>query len=171
MVMPFSVRKCVLTAHVTVSVGWFGAVAAFLALAVTGLSSQDAQLVRAVYLGMEITARLVIVPFSIASLLSGLVSSLGTSWGLFRYYWVLLKLVIHLLSTFLLLLHMQPITHLAHVAAEMNISSAESGMQLQMVVTSGAALVALLVAIGLSVYKPQGMTTYGWRKQRKLVQR
>jgi hypothetical protein len=44
-------------------------------------------------------------------------------------------------------------------------------MQLQMVVTSGAALVALLVAIGLSVYKPQGMTTYDWRKQRQLVQR
>lgn len=171
MAMPHSVRKFALAAHVTVSVGWFGAVAVFLALALTGLISSDAQLVRAVYLGMELTARLVIVPLSVASLLSGLVSSLGTSWGVFRYYWVLIKLVINALSTLILLVHMQPITHLAHIAAKMQISNAEGRMQFQMVVTSSAALVALLVAIGLSVYKPQGMTTYGWRKQRQLVQR
>jgi hypothetical protein len=43
-------RKFALTAHVVSSVGWLGAVVAFLALAVVGLASEDAELVRAVYL-------------------------------------------------------------------------------------------------------------------------
>lgn len=49
--------------------------------------SPDAQIVRAVYLAMDLTARFVIVPLCLASLLTGLVSSLGTSWGLFQHYW------------------------------------------------------------------------------------
>lgn len=48
-------RKFALTAHVISSVGWLGAVAAFLALAVAGLAGRDARLVRASYLAMELT--------------------------------------------------------------------------------------------------------------------
>ena len=46
-------RKSALTAHVTFSLGWFGSVAVFLALALAGLFSQDGQLARSAYLGME----------------------------------------------------------------------------------------------------------------------
>ena len=42
-----------ITAHITSSVGWLGAVAAFLALAVAGLTSQDVQLVRAALPSVE----------------------------------------------------------------------------------------------------------------------
>ncbi len=42
-------RKLVLIAHITFSVGWFGAVAAFLVLVITGLTSRDPQMVRAAY--------------------------------------------------------------------------------------------------------------------------
>jgi len=87
-------RKFALTAHVTSSVAWLGAVASFLALAVAGLTSQDAQMVRAAYLAMDLTAWCVIVPLSFASPLTGLVQSLGTEWGLFRHYWVLIKFLI-----------------------------------------------------------------------------
>jgi hypothetical protein len=96
-VMTPRLRKLVLTAHITFSVGWFGAVAAFLALAIAGLTNRDVQMVRTAYAAMELTARFVIVPLAIASLLSGIVQSLGTTWGLFRHYWVLAKL---LLTTF-----------------------------------------------------------------------
>jgi len=157
----------VLTAHVTFAVGWLGAVAGFLALAVAGLTSQDAQLVRAAYLAMALTARFVIVPLSFAPLLTGPVLSLGTPWGLFRHYWILVKLLITILSTLILLVHMQPISHLARVAAEGPLSSAELRLQIQMVVAAAAALLALLVATGLAVYKPRGMTPYGWRRQQE----
>jgi hypothetical protein len=105
-------RKVALTAHVTSSVGWLGAVATFLALALAGLISKDAQLVRAAYLMMELTGWFVLVPLSLASLLTGLVQALGTPWGLFRHYWVLFKLLITVLATVVLLLYMQTLTYL-----------------------------------------------------------
>lgn len=95
MIMTPGLRKFALTAHVTSSVGWLGAVAGFLALAVAGLTSHDAQKVRAAYLAMELTGWFVIVPLSIASPLTGLVQSLGSTWGLFRHYWVLIKFLQH----------------------------------------------------------------------------
>lgn len=158
-------RKFVLTAHVVFTVGWLGAVAAFLALAVAGLSGRDAQIVRAAYLAMEPITRFVIVPLAFASLLTGLVQSLGTKWGLFRYYWVLFKLLITVLSILILLVHLRPIGFMAGVAAETTLSGADLLRQrLQLVVASGAAVLALLVATTLSVYKPPGVTRYGRRK-------
>src|SRR5574338_1362322 len=110
------VSKIALTAHITSSVGWIGAVATFLALAIAGLMSKNDQIVRTAYLAMELIGWCVIVPFSIASLLTGLVQSLGTSWGLFRHYWVLAKFLITILATIILLVHTQPIGILADVA-------------------------------------------------------
>lgn len=159
-------RKVVLTAHVTFSVGWLGAVATFLALAVAGLSSQDAQMVRAAYLAMALTGWFVIVPLSLASLLSGLIQSLGTMWGLFRHYWVLIKLLMTVLASIVLLAHMRPISYMAALVAEKALSGDElRGLRIQLVADAGAALLVLLVATTLSVYKPRGVTRYGRRKQ------
>lgn len=164
--MPPRLRKFVLTAHVTFAVGWLGAVAGFLALAIAGLTSRDAQLVRSAYLAMELITRFVIVPLSFAPLITGPVLSLGTPWGLFRHYWILVKLLITVLSTIILLVHIRPIIDLAAAAAEAALFGADlHRMQVQMVVASGAALLALLAATALAVYKPRGMTPYGWRKQ------
>jgi len=159
-------RKFVRTAHVIFSVGWLGTVAGFLALAIAGLTSQDIQIVRASYLAMELITRYVIVPLSFAPLLlTGPILSLGTPWGLFRHYWIVVKLLINILSTIILLVHMQPISYLSRVAAAGTLSSADRGAQVQLVVAAAAGLLALLVATALAVYKPRGMTPYGWRKQ------
>jgi hypothetical protein len=162
-------RKFVLTAHVVSSVGWIGAVAVFLALGVAGLTSQDAQVVRAVYLAMEPAGWSVLVPLSLASLLTGLVQSLGTKWGLFRHYWILIKLLINVFATIILLLYMQTLGYLAGVAAQTTLSSGDlSGLRSPSpVIHAGLGLLLLLVAATLSVYKPRGMTRYGQRKQRE----
>ncbi|NGO43827.1 hypothetical protein G6048_17270 [Streptomyces sp. YC419] len=168
MTMNPRLRKFALTAHVTSSVGWLGAVAVFLALAVAGLTSQDAQTVRGAYLAMEVTGWLVLVPLSLASLLTGLIQALGTAWGLFRHYWVLFKLLITVAATVLLLVHMQVAGHVADAAAEANLSSGDLvGMRIQLLADAAAALLVLLVAVTLSVYKPKGLTRYGWRKQQE----
>ena len=99
-------RKFALTAHISSSVGWLGAVAGFLALAITGLTGQDAQIVRAACLGMDWIGWFVLVPLSFASLLTGLAQSLGTEWGLFRHYWILAKLLINVLGNVGLLMFM-----------------------------------------------------------------
>jgi ABC-type anion transport system duplicated permease subunit len=83
MTMPPGLRKFALSVHITLSVGWIGAVGAYIALDVAAASSQDMQTLRAAYLAMESIARYVIVPLAFAALLTGLVMSLGTKWGLF----------------------------------------------------------------------------------------
>lgn len=164
--MPPGLRKFALTAHVTASVGWMGAVAAFLALAIAGLRSRDTQTVRAAYLAMDLTAWAVIVPLAFASLFTGIVQSLGTSWGLIRHYWVLIKLLITVLATLVLLMHMPAIGQVAGLAAVTTLSSGDlRALRVQVAVDAGAALVVLLVATVLGIYKPRGLTPYGWRKQ------
>lgn len=159
-------RKFVRTAHIAITVGWLGAVAGFLVLSIVGLNSQEVQTVRAAYIGMDIITRFVLVPLSLAPLLvTGPLLSLGTPWGLFRHYWIIVKLAINLLSTVILLVHVQPISYLARTALEGALSSADRDVQIQLAAAGGAGLVALLVATALAVYKPRGMTPYGWRKQ------
>jgi hypothetical protein len=159
-------RKLALTAHVTSSVGWLGAVATFLVLAVAGLIGQDEQMVRSAYLATELTTWFMIVPLAFASLLTGLVVALGTTWGLFRHYWVLVKFMLTILATTLLLLHTQPIGRLAAVARQTSVAGADArALQIQIVGDAGAAVLALLVNVTLSIYKPGGMTAYGRRRQ------
>jgi len=161
-----SLRKFALTAHITSSVGLLGSIAAFLALAVAGLTSQDAQIVRAAYLAMELTARFVIVPLAFASLLTGVVQALGTQWGLFRHYWIVVKLLLTAFATIVLLVKMELIGYAARLAAETVLSRADlraAGIELAVHAASG--LLVLLVPAVLSVYKPWGLTPYGKRTQ------
>jgi hypothetical protein len=163
-----SLRKLLLTAHITFSVGWIGAVAAFLALAIAGLTSQDAHMVRAAYLAMELAARFVIVPLAFASLLSGVIQSLGTPWGLFRNYWVLVKLLLTIFATIVLLKKMPLIGFAARRAAETQLPYAALRMAgIPLVVHAAGGIMVLLVVTILSVYKPWGLTRYGRRKQRE----
>jgi len=158
-------RKFVLTAHITSSVGWLGAVAGFLALAVAGLKSNDAQTVRAVYLAAEPLAWFVLVPLALTSLVIGVVNALGTSWGLFRHYWVLFKLVLTSLVTIILLQYTRTVSHFAGTAA--GTESVDLVGLWSYVLHASGGLVVLLITTVLSVYKPQALTPYGRRKQRQ----
>jgi hypothetical protein len=163
MIMPPRLRKLALTAHISTTVGWLGAVTAFLALAVVGLISRDAQTVRGAYLVMEPAAWLVLIPLSLASLLTGIVQSLGTTWGLFRHYWVLLKLVIAVVATAVLLVYMQTFSVMAAVAADPRADLGAVRNE-SPALHAALALLMLLAATVLAVYKPRGMTGYGRRK-------
>jgi hypothetical protein len=166
MIMEPRLRRFALTVHVGCSVGSLGAVAAFLALAIAGLTSQDVRMVRAAYLAMELTAGFVVLPLLLAALVTGIVQSLGTPWGLFRHWWVLVKFLLTIFATTVLLLQMELLDHLARVAAETMLSSADlRGPRRSPVLHAAGGLLVLLVPIALSLYRPRGMTRYGWRKQ------
>ncbi len=165
-----AIRRFALTAHVVSSVGWLGAVAVFLALAVAGLFSNDAQMARASYLVMETITWFVIVPLCLASVLTGVASSVGTTLGLFRHYWIVVKLVITIPATAALFVHIRPIAAVSQIASERPPSTADLALQIQMLAAAAAALLVLLVATVVSVYKPRGLTQYGWRKQQERLQ-
>lgn len=160
-------RKLALTAHVASSVGWFGAVVAFLGLGVVGLVSDDPQTVRGAYLAMKPTAWLVLLPLAVTSLVTGLIQSLGTTWGLFRHYWVVFKLGINVLATAVLLVYMGTFDAMADVASDPS-ADLDTVRTLSPVLHAGAALVLLLTAIVLALYKPRGLTPYGQRQRHRL---
>ena len=163
MLMPPRLRKLALTAHVTASVGWLGAVAVFLGLAIIGLTSPDPPTVRGVYLVMEPAARFVLLPLAIASLLTGVVQSLGTAWGLVRHYWVVFKLLITVFATVILIQYMETFAYMAGIAADPR-AGPEVLRNPSPMIHAGLALLVLLVANVLAVYKPRGTTPYGRRK-------
>jgi hypothetical protein len=161
MIMKPGSRKLALTAHIASSVGWIGAVTCFLALAIAGLTNDDVLATPAVYVALDLTYRYVIVPFGLASLLTGFVSSLGTEWGLVRHYWVLVKLLLTIPLTTLMLVHTRPVSYLAKAAAEGTFANADlGGLRIQLVADSGTALLALVVTMTLALYKPTGVTGY-----------
>ena len=165
MIMTPRLRKFALAAHITLAVGWIGAVAGYIALDVAAATSQDAQTLRAAYLAMELIAWYVIVPLAIASLLTGLIMSLGTKWGLFRHYWVLISLLLTVIATAVLLAETQTIGYLAATAADPATSGDDLRALESTLVHSVGGTVVLVVILVLNVYKPRGMTRYGWRKQ------
>jgi hypothetical protein len=151
------IRRLALTAHITVSVGWLGAVLAYLALAVSGLESADAETARAVYIAMELVARIAIVPLAFATIATGLLQALGTEWGLFSHYWVLAKFLLTLFATAILLGHMKAIHRMAELAATTPLTSAsEPELRWMLVVHPAGGLVVLFAATVLSVHKPWG---------------
>jgi len=160
-------RKFALAAHLTFSVGWIGAVLVYLALGVTAVRSADIQTVRAAWTAMNLTGWYVIVPLALTSLLTGLVMSLGTKWGLFRHYWVLISLVLTVFCTVILILHMPTVT--ASAALAQNARGANLAGLGGDLFHPGVGLVVLLAIQTLNVYKPKGMTRYGWRKRAQSV--
>ncbi|ACP22184.1 conserved hypothetical protein (plasmid) [Sinorhizobium fredii NGR234] len=165
MTMPGALRKFTLVLHVISSVSSLGAVACFLALGVVGLVSTGAETAQSPYAAMDAIARLVIVPLVFASLLTGLVQALGTTWGLFRHYWVLAKLLLTLLTAVVLLLQLDLISYVAGAAAKGLAEGDLLGMRRSLVVHAAGGIVVLLMTTVLSIYKPRGLTRYGWRKQ------
>ena len=167
MIMTPRLRKFALAAHVASSVGWLGAVASYIALDLAAATSRDAQMLRAAYLAMGLIAWYVVVPLALASLLTGLVMSLGTRWGLFRHYWVLISLLMTMIATGVLLVETQTIGYYADVAADPTTSGDDLRALGNTLVHSVGGTVVLLVILVLNVYKPRGMTRYGWRKQQE----
>jgi hypothetical protein len=156
-------RKFALTIHLTLSLGWIGAVVAYLVLGVSAVTGRDIATLRVAWRAMELIGWFAIVPLALASLLTGLIMALGTQWGLFRHYWVLFSLVLTVLANVVLLLHMPEVSRLAGLAQEADaVELAGLGGDL---LHPGLGLVVLLVITVLNTYKPQGVTPYGWRKR------
>lgn len=159
--MSSRVSKVMLTTHITFSVGWIGTVAAFLALSIVGLVGND-QVVRSCYIAMEVVAWFIIVPFCFASFLTGIAQSIGTHWGLFKHWWILVKLNLTVIATLILILHMQPISYLADVATQKALASDELiNLRVRIIADAAAAILVLVAITTVSVYKPWGKVQIG----------
>ncbi len=149
-------RKLVGLMHVTTSVALLGAVASFLVLALVGISSLNPEIQKACYLAMNILAEFVVLPLAILSLVIGILSSLGTPWGLVRFYWVIAKLIWTTITVIVLLLQMNAISQLATIANTRNLTPDDLGLQMRMIIHAGGGLLVLIAIMVLSIWKPKG---------------
>ena len=162
-------RKITLTAHITFSIGWLDAVAAFLAISIVGLTSHDPELVRGTYLSMDLISKFVIIPMCFGALGTGLIEAFCTPWGLIRYYWVVLKFGLTILATILLLMHQfkaiaRAAKHVSEATATQLFIPDFTLFQVELVRKSALAIGLLLAITILGVFKPWGLTSYGRRK-------
>jgi hypothetical protein len=163
MQMPPQMRKAALALHICSSVGWIGAAAAYLALAVAAQLSRQASTVYSAWRGMELIGWAVIVPLGCLAFLTGLLMSLGTSWGLLRHYWVLIALILTTLALGVLLLHMPTVTQTAALAQ--TLTDAEVATLGGDIAHPAVGIGVLVVVAVLNIYKPRGLTGLGQGKR------
>jgi hypothetical protein len=109
-------------------------------------------------------------PLAITSLVSGVAQSLATPWGLFRHYWVIFKLVITVVATVVLVAYTDTLNAFAQVAERLPFTQPDlqTLRNPSVLIHSTGALILLLLATVLAVYKPAGLTRHGQRaRQRK----
>lgn len=157
--LPRPARRAVLVVHVVVSVGWLGLSVCLLALAVAGFTSDSADADAVAYRAMNIFGVWLVMPFALLTLLSGLVLSLGTHWGLARHRWVWTKFWLTLIAGTASLLALRP--ELAHAAAAVTAGEQVDGFPLLFPPSVSLSLYVFMTA--LSVLKPWGPTRRGRR--------
>jgi hypothetical protein len=157
----------VLAVHLSTSVGWLGALVAYLVLDLAVVTSDDAALVRASLIAMGRIVSYVIVPLAFASLLTGVVIAAGTRWGLFRHWWVVVSLVLTVAAVVVLVLEMGVVERMAVLAADPATTDAALAAVPGTLPHSIGGVVLLLVVHWLNVFKPRGLTRYGWRRERE----
>lgn len=159
------VRKLMLVVHLTCSVGWLGALVAYIVLDLRVATGGDPQVVRAAWIGMGMATSSAIVPFATASLLTGIALAAGTRWGLFRHWWVLISLLLTAFALVVLLSEAGVVARSASVAADPATSPARLLALPSTLPHSLGGLVVLLTIQMLNVYKPRGLTPHGWRME------
>ncbi|WP_308272145.1 DUF2269 domain-containing protein [Kitasatospora sp. SUK 42] len=154
-------RKRLVVLHVVVSVSWLALMLCLLTLAVTALTTDDADRLRTAYRAMGMLGDTLVVPLSLLSLLSGVALGLGTSWGLFRYYWVSTKFWLTLgamtASVFALTARLHDAVRVADAHPTGPIPASDLGfVRYNTVIVPAVALSLYLFNVVLSVYKPWG---------------
>lgn len=158
-------RKLWLTLHVGISVGWLGVSLVMVVLNLAGIRTGDLHARHHAFALMDLVSTSLVIPLALGSILTGLVVSLGTKWGLVRHWWVLAKLGIALgIVTFAGVKENFWLRELVAKTAE-DPAVELYGVDVSLAVTMVAFCVGLWTATVLSVYKPWGRTRWGVREQ------
>lgn len=163
--LPPRLRKSMLFVHIVTGVGWMGTDIALMILVFGALRSDDAERVAASYLATAYIGVLAVPVLAVAMTISGIILSLGSGLGLFKHWWVFVKLLISLVLCVLVWLALLPELTTLPDMVEMGASADQVRDRL------GEATVGLLfppvvsftmmaVASLLSIFKPWGRTPW-----------
>ncbi|MGH2356056.1 MAG: hypothetical protein ACRDJN_30990, partial [Chloroflexota bacterium] len=160
--------KLLLTMHIMVSVGWLGVVFAKVTLGLAAITTSAPNVAAALYVATE-SLNVAFPPLAIGTLVTGVLLSLGTRWGLFQHYWVATKLA---LTVGVITTAVQLGGRLQEAISAPSEPAVDGGTILGIAAAPVALLLSLSVAhllmLGaaavVSVYKPWGKTWFGRRK-------
>nr|CEL17482.1 Flavodoxin reductases (ferredoxin-NADPH reductases) family 1; Vanillate O-demethylase oxidoreductase [Kibdelosporangium sp. MJ126-NF4] len=160
-------RKALVATHVIASASWVGITATIVAMSVVAMTTRDAEVMLVTYRLME-SFDLTLLPWAnFASTLSGIAVGIVTPWGLVRYYWVAIKLAISVSILVLAFgfLHNRLVAAAADADRLATTGAAPDLGSLPETVFGGFtfALINLVAAVLLSLYKPGGKTKRGKR--------
>src|SRR5262245_18568166 len=145
-------RKLLLTVHIVATVSVLGTDLVLLLLGLASLGGTDS---RAIYPAAYLVAARLVAPLAVLSLGTGLLLGVLTPWGLFRYWWVTIKLAITTVLTAVVLFVLVPrlgaAANTVTGPASQLLTSAE---RLPLAIAPAAVSTLLLLAIVLAVFKP-----------------
>ena len=151
-------RQAVLVLHIVSAVGWIGVDFALLPLVITGLTTDDGPTAAAAYRAVAVFVPWTIPALSLLIVSTGVLLGLGTKWGLVRYWWVTVKLVISLILTTLVFVSLLP------AVRSLEVTTATTGDEVRAALGDptvflyppAVSSMMLLTAVVLSVTKPWG---------------
>lgn len=149
-------RKLFLVLHIAAIAAWIGIDVGVGVLVFTARFTASVQTQALAYQALELFAVWPMAIAGLASLGTGVVLGLGTKYGLVRYWWVAIKLVMNIVLTTLVLMLLRPgISEAAEYGRQLAQGPATAPFPSQLIFPPMVSLTALTVAVVLSVYKPR----------------
>lgn len=153
-------KRWLLSAHLFCTVAWLGTALCSLVLNLTALFTQDSHLLRAIYLQASILDVALLRGGALGAILTGLLLSVLTQWGLFRFYWIMLKEIISVLCIAVGVIISSWNDEALALAASPGFQSVHSPIYLTdrawMFLGIAFQLVSLSAVVVISVFKPWG---------------
>ncbi len=166
-------RRGILVIHLASSIGWLGLDAALVVLGIVGLATDDPVTTRSAFVVDGVLATYLMPVLSLLALVTGIVIAAGTTWGLFRHWWVVVSLVITVAMTAAVLIFLVPqMRDLANEAAHLTDGTVLTTMhmdRLKLVIAPAAGLILLIFLTGMNVHKPWGRV--GAKRQKAVAER
>lgn len=150
-------RKQVLILHILSAAAWFGIDLALITLALTSMITDDAQTAATAMKAVDLFAIWPMFTAAIVCLASGIVLGLGSKYGLVKYWWVAVKLVINIAFALLIVFSLRHgVGDMADLGARLAAGDESARTPLNMLGPVIVAPTLLLTAYFLSVFKPWG---------------
>jgi len=149
-------KKWWLSAHILFSAIWLGVTVTFLILCISVLNTNDGQVIKAYYTSMLRLEQTAGRASLIGTVITGLLLSILTKWGLFRFYWIITKEIITLICLALgfIFIYYWTLNGIHLSADSINEDFITNHYQLMIWIIIQVSLLAILFII--SVFKPWG---------------
>jgi len=150
-------RRVFLILHIVAGGAWIGIDVMVAVLVWTGRFGPDADVRGLAYRALAAFAVWPMLTSGLLCLVTGVVLGLGTKWGLLRYWWVAVKLVLNLVLCTLIIVALEPGMDAVAAYGRDLAAGAEAPAEVSSLFFPPAvSLTALTIATVLSVVKPWG---------------